>query len=117
MPPSQSMGSGACRGAHFTMGNILPMRSSVVLDCETCMPRDNPRQVQLVEGTDYIRLSGIDFDEVIEVVDCNPAAENLKFLSFGSIQQTYAWDAICLALARRTLPEGAEGFDIYARTL
>lgn len=78
---------------------------------------DNPRQVQLVEGTDHIRLSGIDFDEVIEVVDCNPAAENLKFLSFNSIQQTHTWDAACLALARRTLPDGAEGFDIYARTL
>jgi Heterokaryon incompatibility protein (HET) len=78
---------------------------------------NNPRQVQLVEGTDHIRLSGVDVDEVVEVIDCNPAAENLKFLSFDSIQQTNIWDAACLALARRTLLDGVNGYDIYARTL
>ena len=78
---------------------------------------DNPRQIQLVSGTDHIRLSGIELDEVIEVVDCNPAAESLKFLSFNGIDQTHSWDAACLALAKRTLPNGSNGFDIYARTL
>lgn len=78
---------------------------------------DNPRQVQLLPDTDNILLSGIELDEVVEVIPCNPAAENAKFLSFNSIQQTAVWEADCLALARRTLPEGSEGFDIYARTL
>lgn len=67
---------------------------------------DDPRQIQLVEGTDAIRLSGLAVDEVAEVVDCD-----------SSSGQTLAWHEQCLALARRTLPEGADGFDAVARTL
>lgn len=78
---------------------------------------DNRRQIQLVPDTDNILFSGIELDEIVEVITCNRATENAKFLSFDSIQQTTYWDAACLALARRTLPEGAEGFEIYARTL
>lgn len=78
----------------------------------------HPRRVQLEPGSDRILLSGLDLDEVSEIVECNPAADALKFLSFNGVQQTAAWDAVCLALARRTLPlNGAAGFDVYARTL
>lgn len=67
---------------------------------------DDPRQIQLVEGTDAIRLSGLAADEVAEVVDGD-----------SSSGQTLAWHEQCLALARRTLPEGSDGFDAVARTL
>lgn len=67
---------------------------------------DDPRQIQLVEGTDAIRLSGLTADEVAEVVDCD-----------SSGGQALAWHEQCLALARRTLPEDVDGFDAVARTL
>lgn len=67
---------------------------------------DDPRQIQLVEGTDAIRLSGLAADEVAEVVK-----------SDSSSGQALAWHEQCLALARRTLPEDADGFDAVARTL
>lgn len=67
---------------------------------------DDPRQIQLVEGTDAIRLSGLAVDEVAEVVDCD-----------SSSGQAFSWHEQCLALARRTLPEGADGFDAVGRTL
>ncbi|KAK7696856.1 hypothetical protein SLS64_014141 [Diaporthe eres] len=68
---------------------------------------DDPRQIQLVEWTDAIRLSGLAADEVAEVVDGDSS----------SSQQALSWHERCLALARRTLPEGADGFDALARTL
>jgi hypothetical protein len=77
----------------------------------------NPRQIQLIPNSDSILLSGIELDEVVEVISPNPATENVKLLAFNSIQQTADWDSACLALARKTLPSGAEGFDVYARTL
>lgn len=68
---------------------------------------DDPRQIQLVEGSDAIRLSGLEADEVAEVVvDCES----------GSCR-ALVWHERCLALARRTLPEGSDGFDAVARTL
>jgi len=78
---------------------------------------NNPRQIALVPDTDFIRLSGMHIDTVAAVVDCNPAAGSAKFLAFNSLLQTHAWEAECLALAKKYLPEGSEGFDIYARTL
>lgn len=69
----------------------------------------DPRQVRLVEGSDAIRLSGLAADEVAEVVvdgDCD-----------GNPGGSLAWHERCLSLARRTLPEGADGFDAVARTL
>lgn len=70
----------------------------------------DPRQVQLVESEDAIRLSGLAADEVAEVVDGDSS-------SSSSSQQALAWHERCLALARRTLPEEADGFDAVARTL
>lgn len=68
---------------------------------------DDPRQIQLVEGSDAIRLSGLAADEVAEVVvDCD-----------CSSRRDLAWHEQCLALARRTLPEGIDVFDAVARTL
>lgn len=69
----------------------------------------DPRQVQLVEGSDAVRLGGLAADEVAEVVaDCDGSS---------SRQAGSAWHEKCLALARRTIPEGADGFDAIARTL
>lgn len=78
---------------------------------------DNPRQIALVPRSNHLLASGVHIDQVVAVVDCNPAAESAKFLSFNSIQQTHEWDSACLALAKSTLPTGTEGFEIYARTL
>ncbi|MCJ1448216.1 MAG: hypothetical protein MMC23_008730 [Stictis urceolatum] len=82
----------------------------------------DPRQVQLVEGTSHIRLSGVEMDEVTDIVDCIPVADFDEFLSPVSIHQTIDWDKACLELVRRTLPpfrgrEDFEDFEVYARTM
>lgn len=82
--------------------NILRGRDSA----RNLYSTDDPRQIQLVEGSDAIRLSGLAADEVAEVVDCD-----------NNSRKALAWHERCLALARRTLPEGANGFDAVARTL
>lgn len=73
---------------------------------------DDPRQVRLVEGSsDAIRLSGLAADEVAEVmVDSDGDSDSSR-------QASLLWHERCLSLARRTLPEGADGFDAVARTL
>jgi hypothetical protein len=77
----------------------------------------NPRQLALLPNTDSIVASGIHMETVVAVVDCNPAAESTKFLSFNSVQQTNEWDAACLALAKQTLSPDEEGYNVYARTI
>ncbi|MCJ1314081.1 hypothetical protein MMC25_007761 [Agyrium rufum] len=83
----------------------------------------HPRQIQLVPDSPFIRLSGVELDEVTGVIDYNPAADSNQFLSLSSIQQTSAWDAACLALAIRTIAPRIEsdsmfnGFETYARTI
>ena len=83
---------------------------------------DDPRQVQLVKGSDAIRLRGFDLDAVAEIIDCNPRAESSNFLDADRLEQTRAWDAACWALARRTLGARAEAGEsdaraVYARTI
>ena len=98
--------------------NALRLRNAYHNYFET----NNPRRVQLIDGTNAIRLSGFDLGEVTDYVDCNSGAESSKFLAFNSIEQTSAWDKCCLALAQRILaPQirdgDCNGYDVYARTL
>ena len=78
---------------------------------------NNTRQIALLPNTDSIVASGIPMETVVAVVDCNPAAESTKFLSFNGVQDTNEWDVACLALAKQTLSPDVEGYDVYARTI
>jgi hypothetical protein len=77
----------------------------------------NPRQIALLPGSDGILASGISLDTVVGIVDCNPAADLLDFLSQHSMHQTLIWDEECLKLAMENPPPGGFNHDVYARTI
>jgi hypothetical protein len=59
---------------------------------------NNKRQMSIIEGTNFLRLSGMEVDIVDHVLHCNPAADSDDFLSYASLCETSKWLAECLEL-------------------
>ena len=80
---------------------------------------DDPRQIILVPDTDFIQVSGIAIDEVVEVIDCNWGMDYPVdgFPSVEQVQQTVRWEAACLDLAKSMLKVTDGIPDLYVRTL
>ncbi|KAF7191887.1 Heterokaryon incompatibility protein 6, OR allele [Pseudocercospora fuligena] len=83
---------------------------------------NNPRQIALAPKTDCIIATGVELDVVAHIVECNPAAESAKFLSYNSIVQTRNWEQQCYKLAYDTFltartTASRSYYDLYARTL
>jgi hypothetical protein len=80
---------------------------------------ENHRQIAVMPNSDYIVGSGMVFDTVSEVLDCNPGVDSPDFFTIDNLRQTASWDKACFALAKRCLPEaaGSANYNIYARTL
>ena len=78
----------------------------------------DPRQIQLIPDTNYIHVSGISLDEIVEVIKCNPAVQAPEFMTLENLSQTLQWETDCLALAKKTIKDDpADIPDAYIRTL
>lgn len=80
----------------------------------------NRRQITLVPDSDYLLVSGIHMDFVVDVIDANPSARATDIFSLQSLLLTEEWEMKCLNLAKEHAfrnEDESDDLDAYVRTL